>query len=295
VMIRVWIVLIASDNIIIEVVGGAITFLLLVIVCMRYRCVQDAQRNDDNNHIIGINNPEMAYLQSLFRAPHGGLSQEMIDSMNYYEFRARDCSGSTTEHQGIEESGGNLVSAVSNEASDLESAPAQRNRISLHLEDSSCSICLAEYVHLDSVISLPCHHLFHRSCVTSWLLGHRTCPLCKQDVMAMIILGHEVQPQPEAQEELTTSATAATTTLTVTAGSQSSQTLSSTTGNSTGGTTDTGSVGMGANGHAEEQVFSPLSGPNEHQQQQQLHQQISTSLPPNSPEQLTSPQPLSSS
>src|SRR6185437_2787345 len=30
---------------------------------------------------------------------------------------------------------------------------------------------------------LPCRHIFHKSCVDPWLLEHRTCPMCKSDIL----------------------------------------------------------------------------------------------------------------
>ncbi|KAJ0704794.1 putative transcription factor C2H2 family [Helianthus annuus] len=46
--------------------------------------------------------------------------------------------------------------------------------------DSSCSICLADYKPEDVVRLLPaCGHLYHVSCIDTWLNAHPTCPVCR--------------------------------------------------------------------------------------------------------------------
>mmetsp|Transcript_27743 Transcript_27743/g.69672 ORF Transcript_27743/g.69672 Transcript_27743/m.69672 type:complete len:113 (+) Transcript_27743:1335-1673(+) len=43
----------------------------------------------------------------------------------------------------------------------------------------SCSICLAAYSIGEQLRVLRCGHYFHRNCVDTWLLKHRSsCPLC---------------------------------------------------------------------------------------------------------------------
>eukprot|EP00927_Polykrikos_kofoidii_P024277 TRINITY_DN22103_c0_g2_i1.p1 TRINITY_DN22103_c0_g2~~TRINITY_DN22103_c0_g2_i1.p1 ORF type:complete len:370 (-),score=75.41 TRINITY_DN22103_c0_g2_i1:152-1150(-) len=42
-----------------------------------------------------------------------------------------------------------------------------------------CTICLLGFDGCDSAAELPCKHLFHRECVSKWLLEcRRACPLC---------------------------------------------------------------------------------------------------------------------
>ena len=53
--------------------------------------------------------------------------------------------------------------------------------------DLSCIICLNDYIAGDDMIRLtPCHHVYHEKCVLEWFIGHKNCPLCKQDVTASI-------------------------------------------------------------------------------------------------------------
>lgn len=50
-------------------------------------------------------------------------------------------------------------------------------------EEPSCSICLCEYEKGDAVTRLPCHHIYHESCLDSWTTNHVRCPLCNYDLM----------------------------------------------------------------------------------------------------------------
>jgi len=48
-------------------------------------------------------------------------------------------------------------------------------------EATECSICLDEFDTSSLVVQLPCQHVFHPDCVSTWLTEHvRTCPLCKR-------------------------------------------------------------------------------------------------------------------
>ncbi|KAF2069634.1 hypothetical protein CYY_009051 [Polysphondylium violaceum] len=52
----------------------------------------------------------------------------------------------------------------------------------LEEEDSSCAICLSDYVQDDKIRILPCKHHFHLECVDRWLIINKTCPFCKRDI-----------------------------------------------------------------------------------------------------------------
>lgn len=48
------------------------------------------------------------------------------------------------------------------------------------VNESCCSICLADYKDADVLRLLPdCKHLFHLKCVDPWLRLHPTCPVCR--------------------------------------------------------------------------------------------------------------------
>lgn len=46
-----------------------------------------------------------------------------------------------------------------------------------------CAICIEFYKTSDVVRILPCKHEYHKSCIDPWLLEHRTCPMCKMDIL----------------------------------------------------------------------------------------------------------------
>ncbi|KAJ8000703.1 hypothetical protein DPEC_G00183110 [Dallia pectoralis] len=46
-----------------------------------------------------------------------------------------------------------------------------------------CAVCIEGYKANDVVRILPCRHIFHKSCVDPWLLDHRTCPMCKINIL----------------------------------------------------------------------------------------------------------------
>ncbi|KAM8898225.1 RING finger protein 150 isoform 2-T2 [Spinachia spinachia] len=56
----------------------------------------------------------------------------------------------------------------------------------------NCAVCIEGYKANDVVRILPCRHLFHKSCVDPWLLDHRTCPMCKMNILKA--LGIAVSP-----------------------------------------------------------------------------------------------------
>lgn len=46
-----------------------------------------------------------------------------------------------------------------------------------------CPICLLEPLAGESVLILPCFHVYHQECITRWLQLKRCCPVCKLDVV----------------------------------------------------------------------------------------------------------------
>jgi hypothetical protein len=49
-------------------------------------------------------------------------------------------------------------------------------------EEPHCSICLCEYEEKDDLVCLPCGHVYHGDCISSWCSNHQRCPLCNLDL-----------------------------------------------------------------------------------------------------------------
>ncbi|KTG02089.1 hypothetical protein cypCar_00039819, partial [Cyprinus carpio] len=47
----------------------------------------------------------------------------------------------------------------------------------------ACAVCIELYKPGDVLTVLTCNHFFHKSCIEPWLLEHRTCPMCKCDIL----------------------------------------------------------------------------------------------------------------
>ncbi|XP_019609355.2 E3 ubiquitin-protein ligase RNF149 [Rhinolophus sinicus] len=63
----------------------------------------------------------------------------------------------------------------------------------LDVEAENCAVCIENFKVKDVVRILPCKHIFHRICIDPWLLDHRTCPMCKLDVIKA--LGYWGEPE----------------------------------------------------------------------------------------------------
>ncbi|XP_046394893.1 protein goliath-like isoform X5 [Ischnura elegans] len=50
-------------------------------------------------------------------------------------------------------------------------------------EGECCAVCIEPYKISDVIRILPCKHEYHKSCIDPWLLEHRTCPMCKMDIL----------------------------------------------------------------------------------------------------------------
>ncbi|XP_040309991.1 E3 ubiquitin-protein ligase RNF149 isoform X1 [Herpailurus yagouaroundi] len=71
------------------------------------------------------------------------------------------------------------------------------------VDAENCAVCIENFKVKDVIRILPCKHIFHRICIDPWLLDHRTCPMCKLDVIKALGYWGEVEdvqemPAPES-------------------------------------------------------------------------------------------------
>ncbi|XP_063809515.1 E3 ubiquitin-protein ligase RNF149 [Pseudophryne corroboree] len=76
--------------------------------------------------------------------------------------------------------------------SQLQLHRVKKGEKGIDIEAENCAVCIENYKPKDVVRILPCKHIFHRQCIDPWLLEHRTCPMCKLDVIKA--LGFWVEP-----------------------------------------------------------------------------------------------------
>nr|XP_056715538.1 E3 ubiquitin-protein ligase RNF128 [Euleptes europaea] len=65
-------------------------------------------------------------------------------------------------------------------------------------DGDSCAVCIEVYKPNDVVRILTCNHLFHKSCIDPWLLEHRTCPMCKCDILKALGIEVDIEDRVES-------------------------------------------------------------------------------------------------
>ncbi|KAG1680349.1 hypothetical protein FOA52_015439 [Chlamydomonas sp. UWO 241] len=46
-----------------------------------------------------------------------------------------------------------------------------------------CSVCICDYEDGELLMQLPCGHVFHQPCITTWMRAHNTCPNCRMSLV----------------------------------------------------------------------------------------------------------------
>ena len=62
--------------------------------------------------------------------------------------------------------------------------------------DPQCCICLCEYEQCENLKQLPCKHVFHAECITTWLKASVRCPLCNFSMVEQEVSSKSAEPAP---------------------------------------------------------------------------------------------------
>ena len=150
--------------------------------------VADEQRNT-GNAIVG-NERIRAERQNQARSnkrSRRGVTAEVKDTWKRYEWsneKNEECTMSA--HYG---STGDITIQSAIIVEEENNQEQQNESLSILLEEArmteepSCCICLCEYEPKDTVMQLPCNHIFHESCIDSWTKRNVRCPLCNCNLM----------------------------------------------------------------------------------------------------------------
>lgn len=61
-------------------------------------------------------------------------------------------------------------------------------------QEQCCPICCSEYIKDDIATELPCHHFFHKPCVSIWLQKSGTCPVCRRHFPPAVVEASAAAP-----------------------------------------------------------------------------------------------------
>ncbi|XP_076004136.1 RING finger protein 150a [Genypterus blacodes] len=76
-----------------------------------------------------------------------------------------------------------LGDAAKKAISKLQVRTVKKGDKEMEADFDNCAVCIDGYKPNDVVRILPCGHVFHKHCVDPWLLDHRTCPMCKMNIL----------------------------------------------------------------------------------------------------------------
>lgn len=48
--------------------------------------------------------------------------------------------------------------------------------------DDACAVCMEDFLPDEGGKQIPCGHVYHQSCISSWLSVGDSCPLCRRHI-----------------------------------------------------------------------------------------------------------------
>lgn len=133
------------------------------------RVERDLQRMSFQAQLaMAIINSQRDMMQGGFGNPDGystsqGVSDDAMEHWDRFQYKPNSKGyGSLSQVEGLEKA---------NKASDAKEE-----------DEPHCSICLGEYEEGENLVCLPCKHVYHDDCVSSWCSSHIRCPLCNFDL-----------------------------------------------------------------------------------------------------------------
>lgn len=151
------------------------------------RLISEYDENEDENNLndarlrrmsfqsqlaLAIMQSQMQMMQGGFGHPDGadsrpGVTDDAKARWDRFTFKSASGLKKKGDYGSVSQQDGDLGKGDDTEGSD---------------EEPHCSICLCEYEEGEKLISLPCKHIFHDECITSWTNNNKRCPLCNYDL-----------------------------------------------------------------------------------------------------------------
>ena len=116
-----------------------------------------------------------------------GLRQDIIDTLPFSIFSKSD--------------GNNVGRFCSKEKLGSNMEGQDEGDSKMTEKEDCCPICLLEYAEGDELRSLPCTHVFHKSCIDSWLLNSASCPSCRYSLDELTLLTTSPIPDNAAHNQ----------------------------------------------------------------------------------------------
>ncbi|ESN98548.1 hypothetical protein HELRODRAFT_192978 [Helobdella robusta] len=131
-------------------------------------------------------------IQRFFREFMAGLLGEGLDLNSHFQLAMDPIILNGDESLWTRAGLDNILTMFMNEVETAGPPPATKDQIdalpdvvinqSQFDRNLQCNVCMEDFAIGDSAKELPCKHLFHKSCIVTWLELHCTCPICRNRI-----------------------------------------------------------------------------------------------------------------